>query len=131
MPASRTESTSQTLSFKKFWSWLSGHANCILRAGTTDAVLFDHEDYHWHLSVEPQEETLFLVQLVRGKELVAEMLIMPNEIAYVQCEQGEGEEFIFECIIESPQGREAAWHFVLSHGYDDGEAPTKEQRWTH
>ena len=39
-----------TLPFEKFWMWLQAHANCILRAGTPEALLSDPEDYHWHLA---------------------------------------------------------------------------------
>ena len=37
--------------------WLMGHPNCILRAGTPDTILFDDEDFYWHLAgtgVEPR-----------------------------------------------------------------------------
>ena len=30
-----------TLPFEKFWNWLVTHPNCILRAGTPEAVLYD------------------------------------------------------------------------------------------
>jgi hypothetical protein len=131
MPVSRTESAPVTLPFDKFWSWLQGHANCIVRAGTPEAVLFDHDDYHWHLQAEKEEENLFLVQLVRGKELVGELVVVPNDIAYVQCEAVEAEEFVFECIVENRSSRDAAYHFVLSHSYDEGEAASTKGRWTH
>jgi hypothetical protein len=131
MSKSRTEKHAPvTLAFDKFWSWLQGHANCIVRAGTPEAVLFDHDDYHWNLTVEREEDGLFLVQLVRGKDLVGELVVVPADVAYVQCEPGEGEEFVFECIVEGEAAREAAYHFVLSHGHDDAEAPSKT-RWTH
>ena len=39
-----------TLSFDEFWEWLMGHPNCILRAGTPDTILFDDEDFYWHLA---------------------------------------------------------------------------------
>ena len=45
------------LSFDEFWEWLMGHPNCILRAGTPDTILFDDEDFYWHLArtgVEPR-----------------------------------------------------------------------------
>src|SRR6266545_790694 len=85
MPQSRAEGLPVTLPFEKFWAWLQGHSNCIVRAGTADMLLFDHDDYHWHLASD-QEENALLVQLVRGKDLVGEMVVMPNEITYVQFE---------------------------------------------
>ena len=130
MPQSRAEGLPVTLPFEKFWAWLQGHSNCIVRAGTPDMLLFDHDDYHWHLTLEREEESLLLVQLVRGKDLVGELILMPNDVAYVQCEPGEGEEFVFECIVEGEASREAAYHFVLSHAYEEAE-PTSKSRWTH
>ena len=118
-----------TLPFEKFWAWLQGHSNCIVRAGTPDAVLFDHDDYHWHLA-QDQEENVLLVQLVRGKELVGEIVVLSNDITYVQCEQADGEEYAFECVVETEATREVAYHFVLTHSYED-ERPSPTRRWTH
>ena len=124
----RPASVALTLPFDKFWNWLQAHANCILRAGTPDALVFDHDEYHWHLATE--EEFTLLVQLVRGKELVGEIVILASEIAYVNCIPGEGDEFVFECVVETPAGREVAYHFVMTHEYDEEEQPST-RRWTH
>ena len=129
MPTSRAEILPVTLPFEKFWAWLQGHSNCIVRAGTADVVLFDHDDYHWHLAAD-QEDNVLLVQLVRGKELVGEVVLMPSDITYVQCEPADAEEFIFECVVETEVARDVAYHFVLSHGYED-EQPQSTRRWTH
>lgn len=118
-----------TLQFEKFWHWLQAHSNCILRAGTPDTLMFDHDDYHWHLGDE--DEFTQLVQLVRGKELVAEIIVLSSEIAYVQCSQPEGDEYVFECIVETPTAREAAYHFVMAHEFDDTDVPLSPRRWTH
>jgi hypothetical protein len=117
-----------TLQFDKFWGWLQAHCNCILRAGTPDAVLFDHDDFHWHLANE--DEFTHILQLVRGKELVGEVVVLSSEIAYVQCNPPEQDESVFECIVETPSGREAAYHFVMAHEFD-GEEQASGRRWTH
>jgi len=117
-----------SLPFDKFWSWLQAHANCILRAGTPDVLLFDHDDYHWHLANE--DEMTLLIQLVRGKELVAEMVLLGNEIAYVECNTAENEEFLFECVVDTPAGREVAYYFAMAHEFDGEEQPSP-RRWTH
>jgi hypothetical protein len=124
----RTAAPSATLTFEKFWAWLQAHVNCIVRAGTPDAVLFDHEDFHWHLAAE--DEATLLVQLVRGKEMVGEIVIMSSDIAYVQSEAGDADEHIFECVVENENSREAAYHFVMSHEFDEAEARPGRQ-WTH
>lgn len=129
MPLSSTESESITLPFEKFWGWLQAHHNCILRAGTPDVLLFDHEEYHWHLSQE--DEATLLIQVVRGKDLVGELVVMPQDIAYVQAQPNEHDEFIFECVVESPQVRDIAYQFVMAHAYDEAEPPSGSRRWTH
>jgi hypothetical protein len=126
-PAMKTPSA-VTLPFNKFWTWLQAHANCILRAGTPEVLLFDHEEYHWHLAAE--DEMTLLVQLVRGKELIGEILILPADIAYVDSIVGESEEVTFELIAETETTREAIYHFVMAHGYDEADQPTA-RRWTH
>jgi hypothetical protein len=119
-----------TLSFEKFWTWIQSHGNCILRAGTPEAVLFDHEDFHWTLLTE--DEHTFVVQLARGKELVGELVVYANEIAYVQSEPGEAEgEFVFECVVETEAAREVAYHFVMAHEYDAVEHRGDQGKWKH
>lgn len=124
----RLTSVATTLQFDQFWRWLGGHVNCILRAGTPEAVLFDHEDFHW--TILNEDEQTRVVQVARGKELVSEMVVFPAEIAYVQAEQGDHEgEWVFECVIEGENAREVAYHFVMAHEYESGEH--KSDKWTH
>ena len=110
------EHAGTTLSFDPFWTWLQAHPNCIIRAGTPDAVLYDEENLHWHFTVEGTDTQV--VQLVRGKGLVGELLVTPGDIAYVQGVAGDEDEYIFELISETETDRVAAYYFVLSHAYD-------------
>ena len=106
-----------TLPFERFWDWLLGHPNCILRAGTPEAVLYDDEDLHWHFASEGVKT--LLVQVVRGKLLLGELLLDPEHITYVQEVPSENEgEFVFELIVEAESERFAAYFFVLAHGFD-------------
>ncbi len=115
--------TTPTLSFQDFWDWLIRHPNCILRAGTQDAVVYDDEDYHWHFAIESPDTPL--VQVIRGKRLVAEILISKERIAYVQGSVGEVEgEHIFDLVVEDEAGQLTAWFFVLAHAYDLPEIET-------
>lgn len=117
-----------TVAVDKFWNWLKSHANCIVRAGTPEALLFDDDDFHWHFSTE--EDGTLLVQLIRGKKYVGEIALVPADIAYVQVEPREEGEYLFELISENENERVAAYHFVLSHGYDADEVTTPG-RWVH
>ncbi len=119
----RTPLPDPTLALDDFWHWLVLHPNCILRAGTQDALVYDDEDLHWHFSSEGPET--FLVQVLRGKRILGEILIAREHVAYVQAMAGDQEgEFVFELIAENEAERVAAYFFVLSHGYDAEEPST-------
>ncbi len=116
------------LTFEKFWHWLQGHPNCILSAGTLDAILYDQEEFHWHFGKE--EDGALLVQVLHGKQLIGELVITAAEIAYVEGDAKATDEFLFECVMEGPEGPVTLYQFTLSHGYDPGErAP--QGRWVH
>jgi hypothetical protein len=112
-----------TLPFDTFWTWLQTHPNCIIRAGTPEAVVYDDDDLHWHFAVEGDDTRV--VQLIRGKTLVGEIVVAPGDITYVQGVASEAEdEYMFELISETESDRVAAYHVVLSHGYDAEATPT-------
>lgn len=127
MPTEAPDSASITLPFDKFWSWLKAHRNCIVRAGTPYSVVMDHEDYHWDVLSEDQDTQV--LQLVRGKELVGEIIVLAAEIAYVQCPLSDTEEQLFECVVETPHGSEVVYHFAMAHSFD--EEPAQSRSWTH
>ena len=106
-----------TLPFDTFWSWLLLHPNCILRAGTADAVVFDDDDLHWHFAADG---ALLFVQVIRGKRLLGEVVVDSERVAYAQAlgEDREGE-FLFELVEEGETERTAPYFFVLSHAYDE------------
>ena len=99
MPSRTLQESTPTVSFDTFWNWLLLHPNCVLRAGTPEAVLYDDDDLHWNFA---SEQNTLLAQLVRGKRLVGELLIDPEQIAYVQGVAGDREgEFVFDLVVET------------------------------
>ena len=97
------------------------HPNCIVRAGTPESVLYDDDDLHWHFAAE--EGHTLLVQVVRGKRLMGELLVEPEQVSYVQALPPENEdEHLFELIAEHESDRFAAYFFALIHGYDEEES---------
>jgi hypothetical protein len=105
------------LPFDVFWSWLANHPNCILRAGTPEAIVYDDDDLHWHFGAEG--EGTFVVQVLRGKRLIGELLVEMEQVAYVEGTAGKQEgEWVFELISETESERVAAYFFVLAHGYE-------------
>ncbi len=112
---------SVTLGFDAFWAWLMTHPNCILRAGTPEAVVYDEEDLHWHFAAA--EDGVPVVQVLRGKRLTGELILMPEQVTYVQGTSAEEEgEYVFELISETESDRFVSYFFVLTHGYDGGDS---------
>ena len=115
------EASFATQPFEAFWGWLVQHPNCILRAGTAQAVLCDDEDLHWHFAAEGPTLS---VQIIRGKRMLGEIFIDPECVTYVQSYAGEVEgEHVFELVSETETERLAAYFFILSHGMDEEPAP--------
>jgi len=113
---------------------MQGPVNCIVSAGTPDVVLYDHDDFHWHFGreVTPEGPDELLVQLVRGKQMVGEILIPHGRITHVQVEpQGEDGEFLFECYEETDEGPMISYYFTLSHGYEVLDETEGKGRWVH
>lgn len=107
-----------TLSFGIFWPWLMTHPNCIIRAGTPEAVFYDDEDLYWHFVALGGGN--LGVQILRGKRFYGELFVDPERIAYVQGMAGEvEEEYVFELITETETDRKVSYFFVLAHGYED------------
>jgi hypothetical protein len=108
-----------TLTFEAFWSWLLQHPNCLLRAGTPETVVYDDDDLHWLFASEGR---FLVVQVLRGKRLMGEILVDPEPVSYVEGQTGDQEgEFIFELISESEKDRMATYFFVMAHGFEDEE----------
>ena len=119
-PEDNLSDSTPTMSFESFWEWVTAHPNCILRAGTRDTVLFDDDDFHWHFTTDGQAN--LLVQVIRGKRLVGEILIPSQEIAFVQGVLGDHEgEFVFELVTGDESSQSPLYFFVLTHGYEPQE----------
>ena len=111
-----------TLSFKTFWKWLVTHPDCILRGGTLDAVIYDDTDLHWHFA--DGEKGTLMVQVIRGKRLMGELVLEPEGVAYVQAIPADDqEEHIFELISDDGSDTALVYYFVLTHGYEGEEPP--------
>lgn len=117
------------LSFEELWQYLQYHANCIVSAGTADTVIYDHEDYHWHFAKEGKDT--LLVQVIRGKHMVGEMLVSGTMVTFVQGVDKEGGDFLYECYVEGPEGPVAAYYFTLSHAHEPEEPKKPQGRWVH
>jgi hypothetical protein len=111
------------LAFERFWRWLKDHGNCIVEAGTLTTSLFDFEDFHWGFIQE--DDGRVIAQLIRGKNLVGEVVIDPTEISFVQASpdaEGSGAahgQWIFEAVAGAKDEEFVAAYFVLAHGLED------------
>jgi len=115
-----TVETGTTLAFDRFWRWLKRHPNCILRAGTVDAFLHDQEAFHWHLEEDADRSPV--VQLLSGKQLVAEVVLDVRDVLYVEAtpeEGGEPGQYLFEVVGGSREEPFPVYHFLLAHGFEE------------
>lgn len=126
-PVSTELDKGTTLAFEKFWTWLRGHPNCILRAGTDEVWLYDQEEFHWHLEEDGKRGAG--LQLLAGKRVIAELLIDLRDVLFVQSSPEEVEEggpkgaTMFEIVVGNKEETYTAYHFVLAHPFEE-EAPT-------
>lgn len=117
-----------TQSFDAFWKWLQVHRNCILSAGTTQSVIYDAEDFYWNFT---SEDGTLVVQVLRGKQLVGEILIEPQIITYVQTTRHAEEEVEFDCVSEIGSEPVVVCYFNMSHDRDPAEEQPKKGRLVH
>ncbi|MCP3102602.1 serine/threonine protein kinase [Myxococcus sp. K15C18031901] len=109
----------RTLKFDGFWRWLQEHTQCILRAGSVDAMLYDHDDFHWLLL---EEERQHIVQVLKGKALVGELVMAGREVTEVTVapdpESGTQGHFLVELMGGPKEDPQVLYHFIMAHGID-------------
>jgi hypothetical protein len=110
----------KTITFDAFWSWIQDHPGCILRVGSADAVLFDDDDLHWVFMEE--EDRRGVVQLIKGKNLVGELVLYGRNVHRVQVvpdpESGDRGHFLIELLDEGKEEPRVLYHFLVAHGID-------------
>ncbi|MBL8956756.1 MAG: serine/threonine protein kinase [Myxococcaceae bacterium] len=117
--STKTE-TPAPLTFDRFWRWLLDHPNCVIRAGSDDCTLIDHEDFHWDFLEE--EEGDVVIQLVKGKALVAELILARRDVLFVQAsldvENASSGYWLFELIGGPKEETFTVAHVLMSHGIE-------------
>ena len=106
--------------FATFWVWLRSHCNCIIRAEAKDAAIFDFDDLHWHL--EEENGGKLLVQVIRGKNLAAELVIRRQDVEYVESFPSPEIQGQFEFHLlggGSPDQITIQYQFLMAHGYEE------------
>ena len=120
----------QSLTFDRFWTWIQEHPNCVLRCGSADVTLFDHDDFHWLFFDE--EERRAVVQLLKGKDLVGELVMAGREVREVALlpdpEAGAEGHVLAELTGGPKEDPQVLFHFLLSHGF---EPESKHQGFKH
>ncbi len=120
MSTPTSSSSSAPLTFDAFWRWLSEHRNCLLRVGSPDVVLMDHELAHWDFFEE--DDGRAVVQCIIGKSLVGEVLIERTEVLFVQAspdlESPNSQAWNFELIGGSKTENFPLFSFLMSHGME-------------
>jgi hypothetical protein len=112
--------TPAPLTFEAFWRWLQDHRNCLLRVGSADVMLMDHELVHWDFFEE--DDGTAVVQAIVGKALVGEAIIERTDILFVQAspdlEQPGSQAWNFECIGGSREESYPVFSFLVTHGME-------------
>ena len=116
---SKTE-TAPPLTFERFGRWLLDHPTCVVRAGSEQCLLLDHDDFHWDFLEE--EDGHVIVQLVKGKALVAELIISRRDVQFVQAsidpENATAGYWLFELIGGPKEDAFTVAHVLMSHGME-------------
>ena len=116
-----TSSAASPLPFDRFWKWLQDHPNCVIRMGGMEAMLFDHEDFHWDF-FEDEEEGHAVAQLLKGKHLVAEMLLPRRDIVMVQSsldlDNPQSGHWVFELMGTDAESGQGMYQVVMAHGFE-------------
>ena len=91
-------------------------------------MLYDQEDLHWHLIEE--EDELLVAQLVRGKSLIAELVIDARQITYVESAVQPDDTVLFQLVGDINGEPVPLYHFLMSHDYEE-ELARSGRQWTH
>jgi hypothetical protein len=109
----------RTLKFDGFWRWLQEHTHCILRCGSVDAMLYDHDAFHWALLEEDRQH---VVQVLQGKVLVGELVMAGREVTEVNVapdpDTGTQGHILVELMGGPKEDPQVLYHFVMAHGID-------------
>lgn len=112
--------TATPLTFDAFWRWLQEHGNCLLRAGSSEVMLMDHELMHWDFFDE--DDGRVVVQSIVGKALVGEAVIQRSDVLFVQAspdlEQPGSQAWLFECVGGNKEESYPLFSFLLTHGME-------------
>ena len=122
----------KAIPFDQFWSWLKQHTNCLLRAGTDECLLYDHEALHWQIEDDPDGNPNLL--LILGKAVVGEVILETNEILFVQPsldKSAEEPQYVFEVVGGPREEPYPLYHFVLTHGFEGEEATSHPSSLKH
>jgi len=118
------ETAGAPLTFDRFWRWLMDHPNCVVRVGSDDCALIDHDDFHWDFLEE--EEGNVIIQLVKGKALVGELIVQRRDVLFVQAsldvESAAQGYWLFELIGGPKEETFTVAHVLVSHGMEQQQA---------
>ena len=95
--------------------------HCILRCGSAETTLFDHDDFHWLFFDE--EDRRGIIQMLKGKDLVGEIVIPRRSVRDVRMavdlESGTDGHWMAELLGGSEAEPDVLFHVLLSHGFDE------------
>lgn len=131
---SSTVDAPPALPFSTFWTWLKRHTGCILRAGTPDIYICDHEIFHWQ--IEEDSEGNPDISLFFGKTRIAELIIEARLIQFANLMRAgdpENPEHVLVQIIGNEPGEEPCVLalFLMSHSPTEDDLATLNCTFRH
>ena len=82
-------------------------------------MLFDHDDFHWALMEEDRQH---VVQVLKGKSLVGELVMAGREVTEVSVapdpDTGTQGHFLVELLGGPKEDPQVLYHFVMAHGIE-------------
>lgn len=123
-----------SIPFATFWSWLKRHTGCILRVGTPDIYVSDHDCFHW--IVDEDADGNPNVFLFFGKTLISELMLEARDIQFVQllsAKDPENPEHSLFQIIGGQDGEEPypLVMFLMEHGIEEEPSENLTRTYKH
>ena len=108
------------LTFDLFWKWLQDHSHCVIRAGSGEMSVSDHDSLHWDFFAE--DDGRAVCQAILGKALLAEIVIERGDVLFVQTspdlEDPQRNAWLFECVGGTRDDNYPLYSFVMTHGIE-------------
>lgn len=123
-----------TIPFATFWSWLKRHTGCILRIGTPDIYVNDHDLFHWMVDEDADGNPNIFLFL--GKTLISELMLEARDIQFVHLLPAKDPDNPEHCLFQIIGGEDdedpyPLVLFLMDHGIEAEPSPNLARTFKH